>query len=137
MRFLFSAAFVFLGFFASAQEKFTLNGYVKDSASGESIIGATVSINGSSVTSNQYGFYSITLEPGTYDVLVSHVAYLTQTFQLKLEKNLGYDILLISRAAAMNEVVVSARKRDNNVKTAQMGKIDLSVNQVKNIPAFF
>ncbi len=59
---------------------------MKDSASGESIIGATVSINGSSVTSNQYGFYSITLEPGTYDVLVSHVAYLTQTFQLKLGK---------------------------------------------------
>ena len=33
-------------------------------------------------------------------------------------------------------VVVSAKKRDANVKNAQMGKIDLSINQVKEIPAF-
>ena len=40
-----------------------LNGYVRDSLSGESIIGATISVNGQSkgVASNQYGFYSSTL----------------------------------------------------------------------------
>ncbi|HQU56144.1 MAG TPA: hypothetical protein PLG88_01880, partial [Chitinophagaceae bacterium] len=40
-----------------------LNGYVKDSLSGESLIGASIVVNGASkgVVSNLYGFYSITL----------------------------------------------------------------------------
>ncbi len=60
-----------------ASSKVTLNGYVKDSLSGESIIGATISVNGQSkgVASNQYGFYSITLDQGTYTISISHVSY--------------------------------------------------------------
>ncbi|MEY2901870.1 MAG: hypothetical protein RLY89_976, partial [Bacteroidota bacterium] len=43
-----------------AQDKFTLNGYIRDSVSGESLIGANLSIRseGKGVSSNQYGFYS-------------------------------------------------------------------------------
>src|SRR5688572_9516206 len=114
-----------------AQNKFTLNGYVKDSASGELVIGATIAINGKSVSTNQYGFYSITLERGEYDVLVSHVSYLTQSFHISLQSNVEHTILLLSRSAAMSEVVVFSRRRDANVKNAQMGRIDLSINQIK------
>ena len=55
----------------------TLNGYVRDSLSGELIIGATITINGQGkgVTSNQYGFYSITLDSGTYNLSISHISY--------------------------------------------------------------
>ena len=51
----------------------TLNGYVRDSLSGELIIGATITVNGQGkgVTSNQYGFYSITLDSGTYNISIS------------------------------------------------------------------
>ena len=86
MRFFFGLVVLLTGFTASAQQKFTLNGYVKDSASGESIISATVAVNGKSVASNLYGFYSITLEEGEYDVLVSHVSYLSQSFHISLKK---------------------------------------------------
>ncbi len=136
MRFFLLSLFLFPGFISIAQEKFTLNGYVKDSASGESIIGATIAINGKSVASNLYGFYSITLDEGEYDVLVSHVSYLAQSFHISLQKNIEFDIRLVSKAAAMNEVVIYSRRRDANVRNAQMGKIDLSVNQIRNIPAF-
>src|SRR5258705_12806611 len=63
--------------FVSAQTKFTLNGYVRDSLSGESIIGATITVNGEGkgVASNQYGFYSITLGEGKYVISISHVSY--------------------------------------------------------------
>ena len=64
MRFLTGLVLILTGFASTAQNKYTLNGYVKDSASGESIIGATVAVNGKSVTSNQYGFYSITMDAG-------------------------------------------------------------------------
>lgn len=120
----------------SAQNKFTLNGYVKDSTSGESIISATVSVNGKLVNSNQYGFYSITLEEGEYDILISHVSFLTQGFRINLNSNIERNIFLLPKSAALDEVVVYSGRRDQNVRNAQMGKIDLSINQIKNIPAF-
>lgn len=121
---------------AVGQNKFTLNGYVKDTTNGESIIGATISVNGKSLGSNQYGFYSITLGEGEYDVLVSHVSYLAQSFHVSLHSNVEHTISLLPKSAALSEVVVFSKRRDANVRNAQMGKIDLSVNQIKNIPAF-
>jgi hypothetical protein len=136
MRLSFFIILLFGSLLASAQNKFTLNGYIKDSTNGESIIGATVSVNGKSITSNQYGFFSITLEEGEYDVLVSHVSYLAQAFRISLHNNVQQTIFLLPRSAALTEVVVYSKRRDANVRSAQMGKVDLSINQIKNIPAF-
>lgn len=121
-----------------AQEKFTLNGYIKDSATGESLIGANLmsKTQGKAVSSNQYGFYSITLPKGSYKLLVSFVGYLPFEFEINLASNQSKNINLIPLASLMQEVVVSSKKRDNNVKTAQMGKFDLSVANIKSLPAF-
>ena len=104
---------------------------------GETIIGATVSVNGKSkgVTSNQYGFYSITLDSGNYTISVSHVSYLGKSIALELKDNVAYNFEVVSKSAAIGEVVIYSKRRDANVKNAQMGKIDLSVGQIKNIPA--
>jgi hypothetical protein len=69
--FIFSLLFIF-SIPALAQQKFTLNGFVKDSLTGETLLGANLSIQGSSrgVASNAYGFYSITLEKNHYLVSV-------------------------------------------------------------------
>jgi hypothetical protein len=136
VRFCLIFLFVIESLFSSAQSKFTINGYVKDSSSGESIIGATITLNGKSVGSNQYGFYSITLDSGEYDLNISHVSYLTQSGRISLHQNIEQNIFLISKASALSEVVVYSRRRDVNVRNAQMGQIDLSINQIKNIPAF-
>src|SRR6476469_6251752 len=123
---------------ALAQSKVTLNGYIRDSASGESVIGATVSVVGQqkATLSNQYGFYSITLDTGVYNISIAHVSFLVQVVHVDLKKDTSFNFQLLSRAAAMNEVVVYSRRRDANVAGAQMGKVDLSINQIKNIPAF-
>lgn len=122
----------------SKSGRFTLNGYVKDSLSGETIIGATISVNGQSkgVASNQYGFYSITLDEGSYTITASHVSYLGKSVTIDLLENKSYNFDLVSKSASIGEVIVYSRKRDGNVKNAQMGKIDLSINQIRNIPAF-
>jgi len=122
----------------SKASRFTLNGYVKDSLSGETIIGATISVNGQSkgVASNQYGFYSITLDEGSYTITASHVSYLGKSVTIDLRDNQSYNFDLVSKSASIGEVIVYSRKRDGNVKNAQMGKIDLSINQIRNIPAF-
>lgn len=121
-----------------AQTRYTLSGYVRDSVTGETVIGASVSVNELSrtVSTNQYGYYSITLEEGEYSLSVSHVSYFTQSPRISLTENRKLDFLLIPKSSAISEVVVFSRKRDENVRNAQMGKIDLSVEQIKNIPAF-
>lgn len=134
-RFIFFLLF-FGSLIASAQNKFTIHGFVKDSTNGESVIGATISINGKNIESNQYGFYSITLNQGEYDVLVSHVSYVTQVFRISLNKNIVQNIFMLPKLTALNEVVVYSRRRDENIRNAQMGKIDLSISQIKNIPSF-
>ena len=121
-----------------AQDKFTLNGYIKDSLSGETLIGANLNIRseGKGIVSNQYGFFSITLKKGNYLVLCSFVGYQPKEIEINLNNNLQQNILLLPNSAVINNVTVYGRKRDNNVKMAQMGKIELSVNTAKALPAF-
>jgi len=131
---------------AEAQNKFPagrmiINGYVRDSLTGESIIGASIiasMADGTSkgVSSNQYGFYSITLDNGDYLITASHVAYSAKTMMQRLDSNMQFNFLLLPKNAAMQDVVVYSKRRDANVKNAQMGKVDLSMTQIKNIPAF-
>ena len=130
--------FYFLIIVASAQEKFTLNGYIKDSLTGETLIGANLSIRseGKGVIANQYGFYSITLKKGNYKALISFVGFQSKELEFQLNSNLQNNILLAASTIAINNVTVVSRKRDNNIKTAQMGKMELNINTAKAIPAF-
>lgn len=124
---------------SAAQNKFTLNGFIKDSLSGEAVIGATLSINGTNktVASNQYGFYSITLEPGFYHITLTHISYQAKTISLSLEQDVYRHFELVPKTSSISEVFVySDRRRDAHVKNTEMGKIDLSVSRIKNIPAF-
>lgn len=120
-------------------EKFTLNGYVRDSLSGETVIGASIMVNGrtAGVISNQYGFYSITLDSGTYVISASHISYATKILLLDLDSNTSFNFEMVPKPAALSEVIVYSKRRDGNVRNAQMGKIELSMNRIKSIPAIF
>lgn len=121
-----------------AQEKFTLKGYIKDSLSGETLIGASVLINNENrgVTTNQYGYFSLTLPQGNYQILFSYVGYAPQLLNIDFNTNISKDILLVPISSTINNVTVTAQKRLNNVKSAQMGQVDLSIATVKSLPSF-
>lgn len=120
-----------------AQEKFTISGYVKDSTSNETIIGATITVKGQSkgINSNQYGFYSITLDRGTHILTVSHVGYVAKEFVFDLNASSQFNFDMLPRITNTREVIIYSKKRDLNVKAAQMGKFELSMNQIKSVPA--
>lgn len=122
-----------------AQQKFTLNGYIKDSLTGETLIGANLNVPeaGKGVTTNPYGYYSLTLTKGKYILSCSFVGYNTKVISVNLDSNYQADILLLPRNFIVENVTVTGHRRDNNVKTAQMGKIDLSIDAVKAMPALF
>jgi len=127
-----------IGLELQAQEKFTLNGYIKDSLTGETLIGANLNIRseGKGIVSNQYGFYSITLAKGTYTFVCSFIGYQAKEITIDFTENRQENILLLPNSAVINNVTVIGRRRDNNIKTAQMGKFELSVNTAKALPAF-
>ncbi len=124
---------------AWSQNKFTVSGYIKDSLSGETLIGASLSLNGKGkgVNTNAYGFYSITLNQGEYTVSCSFVGYETKQIMVTLNKDQFLQVALAPKVKAAEEVVVYAKRRDGNVKNAQMGKIDLSMARVKSLPVIF
>src|SRR5687768_18277873 len=82
-----------------SQEKVTLNGYVKDADNGEELIGVTVYIpelKAGAVT-NAYGFYSITLPRGTYEIQFSYIGYKFQTIKKELSRSEEHTSELQSR----------------------------------------
>ncbi|HAO45927.1 MAG TPA: TonB-dependent receptor, partial [Chitinophagaceae bacterium] len=121
-----------------AQTRHTISGYIRDSLNGETLIGATVSVKGQSkgISSNQYGFFSITLEDGNYSLICTYIGYRERLVELKLDRDQHINFLVVPKSYQFEEVVVSSKKRDANVKNAQMGKFTLPMEQIKSVPAF-
>jgi len=122
---------------ASAQKKYTISGTIKDAATGEVLIGATVKLkeitqNGTS--SNSYGFYSLSAASGDYTLLVTYVGYTPAAYAVKLTSDKNIDIAL-SAKAELTEVVINGRARNNeNVASPQMGVEKLDMSQVNSVP---
>lgn len=137
MRYCLFLSVLLISFSVTAQKKFTISGYAKDARNGETLIGATVAVKGLSkgVSTNGFGFFSITLVEGNYTLLCSYAGYLpaAKEIQLDADVQLNFDL---SVRANLDEVVITTKKRDVNVKNAQMGKFVLPIEQIKAVPAF-
>ena len=118
--------------------RYTISGYVKDTLNGESLIGATITVKGKSkgINSNQFGFYSITLAEGTYELVCSYIGFQPRTIEIKLDRDMRINFDVLPVISLSQAVVVTSKKRDANVKNAQLGKITLPIEQIKAIPAF-
>lgn len=120
----------------ASQEQFTISGTVKSAVSGETIINANVKIEGSeiSTTSNEYGFYSITLYAGEYEIRCTAVGYETLTEKIILNKSIAKNISLPEEIKNLEEVSVTANAKGRTITTPQMGAERLSMKQIKTIP---
>ncbi|MEP6512234.1 MAG: TonB-dependent receptor [Parafilimonas sp.] len=118
-------------------QKITISGYVKDAASKEALIGASV-INTNSklgTTANQYGFFSLTIPVAdTIELIISYTGYTIQAKKITANENLHTDILLESATVNLNEVVVTTGKNNLNVEKPQMGVINVPLTAIKNLP---
>lgn len=107
----------------SAQNKRTVNGNVTDAKTGETLIGASVKLKGSvssGTETNAYGFFSVNTPEGSYEISVSFIGYKTVKQTLKVFKDLVINFAL-EEDNQLNEVVISAVKRNENVSSPQMG----------------
>ncbi len=122
------------------QSTFTVNGYVRDAANGEDLIGATVSIQeraGTGTITNVYGFYSLTLAAGDYTLTFSYLGYQPIEKQISLTSDQTVNVELASGEVELQEVVVSADRPDANVQDVAMSRENLQIEKVQKLPALF
>ena len=129
--------FVCTFYSAFSQEKFTISGYVKDAKNGESLIGVTVYKKNSQIgaSTNEYGFYSLTMPKGTDTVVFSFIGYQSIFRVVNLTSNQTISVELPEEGKNLAEVVISAEKADANIKSMEMGVAKLDIQQIQKMPA--
>lgn len=120
-----------------AQEKFTLSGTITDQNSHETLIGASLYVEEirSGTTTNEYGFYSLTLPAGTYTVVVTYPGFPTLRESVTLDRNLRRDVSLpAQQERELEEVVVRSASTRTDIRKPEMSVNKLSMQQVKRMP---
>ena len=121
-----------------AVQTITLSGYVKDSATGEALIGSTLLLKElqTGAVCNAFGFYSITIPKGTYTIDCSFVGYKHWAKSIELQASLTQDVALTEEPPLLKEIVVEA-SADDTGKEIQVSSLDLKPNAVEQRPALF
>lgn len=116
--------------------RYTISGFVYEEGSRESLPGVNVYLpdQRTGTTTNNYGFYSITLPEGDYQVVYSSVGYTAQAFQIALEKDIVLDVYLVP-SIELTGVEIVGEHVPSITETPLMSIIDLPVRQVAQIPA--
>jgi len=122
---------------AQVSETYTFSGTIRNSESGEVLIGATVivrELRNTGASSNAYGFYSITLPAGIYTVNVQYLGFKTTTDTIDLNHDRIINFILAPQPIAEREVVVSGERHNTNVTSTNISSNNLQVQEVKAIP---
>lgn len=123
-------------FVIHAQERYTLSGTISEASSNETLIGVTVAISElrTGTTTNEYGFYSITLPEGEYQVIVSYLGFQEVVRTINLNQNQKLDFKLEEKAEELAEVVVTDDVEKLDIRKPQMSVTSLSSNTIKQVP---
>lgn len=110
----------------------TIHGYVRDKYNGEELIGATVQIPAlqAGVITNQYGFYSISVPQGDYEILISNTGYQPQRKRVHLDRNKQEEVELSLKEHRLEEVVI--RKSIASPNPVQLNEQNFAAKQLNN-----
>jgi hypothetical protein len=123
---------------SSKQGAATIAGYVRDKNTGEAIVSASLSVDNSgvAVTTNQYGYFSLTMPKGRHVLNISSSGMKEAKRQIILYADGTLDVDMQEFVASLKTVIVSAEKT-SNIKNVQMGTSRLSIATIKQIPVVF
>jgi hypothetical protein len=125
------------GLSSYAQKRFTVNGIVKDDATGETLIGASIRVQelgNSGTTTNTYGFYSISPVEGEHTLMFSYIGYETVVEKISLHSNQTLNISLTAKSTLQEVVIRTNQSGDEQVRSPQMGLEKLNMAQINMVP---
>jgi len=148
LRFIMKKILIFLHilliFTVLNAQKVTLSGIVKDAVNGETIAGAYIILKdtlaktaSNGTVTNASGFYSITVEKGTYILNVNYLGYKQISERITITSNLKKNIDIEISAIMVDEVVVMGQAADKNVTSIDVGRMGMKIETIKTMPAFF
>ena len=128
-----------INLYGNSQERFTLSGTVFENQGNETLIGANIIIDElkTGTISNEYGFYSITLAKGVYELTISNIGYSTTKKTIILDKDIIKDFTLSEATEALDEVLIETNIESLNIRTPQMSVNSLTASSIKQIPVVF
>jgi len=130
--------FLSLTLYSFSEQRYTLRGSVRDASSGEYLTGVNIfipEIDGGAVTDID-GRYSIRLSEGEYTLIFSFIGYERFERKILMDTDKRLDVFLRNGGLRLSEVVVSAERSGRNVERAEMSTVSLSMETIRNIPAF-
>ena len=137
MKTLLSLFFISFSFLVFAQKKATVSGYITDARSGEALGIARIFVKElkTGTVVNNYGFYSLTLPVGIYQIEYRCDGFTTVEKTIDLQANQTISLELEMAVQEIKDIRVSG-KRSDNVNSAKLGQMELKMDQVKTLPAF-
>ncbi|HEX8269533.1 MAG TPA: TonB-dependent receptor [Flavobacterium sp.] len=135
LKFKFLFLLFFIQFCAFAQEKFVVSGTITDNATNETLIGVDVYFPSMKIgtSTNEYGFYSVTLPKGEQQVAISYLGYETITRSVSVENNVRLNFALTQGGAQLEEVTVT-QSNTTNTRSAEMSVNRLAIGTIKKMP---
>ncbi len=129
---------VFVSTVLKAQGNFTVSGYMRDAATGEELIGATVTISnsGTGTIANEYGYYALSLAPGFYTLVYSYMGYGSMSKPIELDKDVVLNVEFSKTSLELEEVTIMAERGNNNINKLETGSTRLPIQTIRKIPAF-
>ncbi|MDP5081221.1 MAG: TonB-dependent receptor [Winogradskyella sp.] len=133
---VFVVLFLVFSLFTTAQEKFTLSGTIIDNQSNETLIGVNIIIPElqTGTVTNEYGFYSITIPKGKYEIQISYLGFTTIVETLELKGDILKNFKLVEATESLDEVVIIDDVERINIKKPQMSVNALSIKTIKDMP---
>lgn len=122
----------------AVKDKYIINGYIKDSKTGEPVIGAYVNIAGSNIstTADQFGYFTIISPRGKQNLNIQSIGMEDTQLQLQVNNDGGININMNSEVMSLKDVVVSAQIV-SNVRSTQLGVQKLDIKTMKQVPVVF
>lgn len=123
---------------AMAQQKGIVSGIIKDADSGETLIGVSIYVEKlkTGTTTNEKGYYELTLPVGEQQLKVSYIGYIAENKKITVSsKPQKLNISLKPDMTTLSEVQVTGEKKDRNVSEMAMSVQTLDMITIKKIPA--
>ena len=130
--FLFFILFSLMSF----SQNVSLSGYLEDLETGESLIGANVLIKELNIgcSTNNYGFFSLTIPKGEYTIICSYIGYDNINRKIIINKDISEKFKLSPSSFQIDEVTISTKKEDYNIKSSDLGNVELEVKKLEKLP---
>jgi hypothetical protein len=135
-KFIYLSLLLLTSIVSFSQQKFTISGVIADASTNETMIGVNIYIPElkTGATTNEYGFYSLTVPKGDYTLQIEYVGFKTVEEKIQLEQNTKRNFKLSSSEQQLDEIVVTTNKKSANIKSTEMSVNKLSMATIKKMP---